>query len=124
MYSLTGFSLLDTLYTADGVTVCVWLGIGAFVVKMLHALVGYNRAVFVAVTVLPGLPCIGAYLINPVCRENAITDPEGTLDAAAPAAAPATFAGTAVLPWAAACLAAVSMAVLANAPDIPDIMKR
>ena len=63
---LTVFSLLEALYVAEGVIVLIWLGMGAMVVKTLHALVGYFGAVFCCVIVFPGFCCMGAVLIVPV----------------------------------------------------------
>lgn len=49
------------------VMVVTWLGVGKNVCANETELVGYCGVGFAAVIFVPGLPCIGAYLIDPVC---------------------------------------------------------
>ena len=63
---LTVFSLLDTLYVIACVDVVTCLAGGRKVVAMKYELVGNKGPVTLAVILLPGFGCIGAYFVRPV----------------------------------------------------------
>ena len=61
--------LLCTEKVCDSVMVVTIVGLGMYVVAMVKALVGYSGEVFVAVILVGGTPCMGAYRVRPVWSE-------------------------------------------------------
>ena len=83
------FAWLDVLYVALTVWVVAASGVGSQVLAIFTELVGYRGLALFAVIVVPGLPCIGAYLMGPVCRVYVAEAPEATAPPAPAAPAPA-----------------------------------
>lgn len=59
--------MLSALKVCDAVTVLVCEGVGKKDTAILYELVGYKGFVSFLVILVGGTPCIGAYLIRPVC---------------------------------------------------------
>jgi hypothetical protein len=93
---LTGFSILEAEKVCGCVTVFWTVGSGRNVFAMLYALVGNNGLNTLAVILVGGIGCMGAYFVSPVCRLNGVskTSPPGAppcpslLIAPGPAVAP------------------------------------
>lgn len=68
----TVFSWLDVLAVMDKVWVVICFGGGRKVAAIFTELVGYAGFAAFAVILVPGRPCIGAYMIGPDCERKGI----------------------------------------------------
>lgn len=119
--SLTVFSILLTLNVWLSVTVYVILAGERYVVAILNALVGFKGVALLAVILVGGTGCIGAYLMSPVCRLYATVNMPASPAAAAVVSAAVSTGGAAVAPSRAVSAAATPAA---NVPVKPVTEKR
>ena len=80
----TVFSWLDALTVNDMVKVVVCLGGGRKVAAICTELVGYRGLAFFAVILVPGRPCIGAYMMGPDCEANGMANLPSVWGSSAP----------------------------------------
>ena len=88
---LTVFAWLEVLYVALTVCVVTASGVGSHVLAILMELDGYLGLALLAVIFVPGLPCMGAYLMDPVCRVYVTVALTATAPPAAAPSAPAAL---------------------------------